>query len=262
MLINMTRTLQSYQLVKPIIKRYLQIEFKQVTTEEIKGLLKYYTSRSSRTLPNPVKIGQLRKEFYYRKKLGGAAVAEKHPDIFTESGPKSRQTLDRQDRVLRKTVPDPAKDPVRALMSNGLTLREEKYAMAYFASADPLQAWVDAGYDTSYTAWQNHAWATREKPRIKARILELLEEVKVKMTWNADKVLEKFDTIYQKSLEEQDFTNATRSMENIAKHLGMFVDRSESRVGNLDGVKTDDLDGDISKLAGMVGLKVVNGGKP
>ena len=87
MLINMTRTLQSYQLVKPIIKRYLQIEFKQVTTEEIKGLLKYYTSRSSRTLPNPVKIGQLRKEFYYRKKLGGATDSGQAGPGSTEDRP-------------------------------------------------------------------------------------------------------------------------------------------------------------------------------
>jgi hypothetical protein len=41
----------------------------------------------------------------------------------------------------------------------------------------------------------------------------------------------------------------------------MFIDRSESRVGNLDSMKSEDIDTDISKLADVVGLKVVNGGK-
>ena len=81
------------------------------------------------------------------------------------------------------------------------------------------------------------------------------------MTWDAEKVLKRFDEIYQKALDEQDFTNATRSMENIAKHLGMYVERSEQRIGSLDGMKTEDIDKDISKLADVVGLKVVNGGK-
>jgi len=41
----------------------------------------------------------------------------------------------------------------------------------------------------------------------------------------------------------------------------MYVERSEQRIGSLDGMKTEDVDKDISKLANVVGLKVVNGGK-
>jgi hypothetical protein len=118
-----------------------------------------------------------------------------------------------------------------------------------------------SGYDISYEGWERHAVTWREIPKIKARIIELIDEAKEKMTWDAEKVLNRFDEIYQKALDEQDFTNATRSMENIAKHLGMYVERSEQRIGSLDGMKTEDIDKDISKLADVVGLKVVNGGK-
>jgi uncharacterized HAD superfamily protein len=88
-----------------------------------------------------------------------------------------------------------------------------------------------------------------------------MEEAKVKMRWDADMVLDRFNEIYKSSMAEQDHTNASRSMEQIAKHLGMFVDRTEQRIGSLDSLKSEDIDTDISKLAGVVGLKVVNGGK-
>jgi phage terminase small subunit len=225
----------------------------------------------------PVTLGLIRKEIYYRERFGGTTVSEKYPEIFTVKGPKSPQAIKKQDKKLlkqydkyleTKDLDGPKfyqngsyKDITRVTLSNGLTMREEKFCLAYIATADPIEAWIKSGYDHSYPNYDVHARMWVRQPKIQERINELMEEAKEKMRWSADKVLDRFDEIYKSSMAEQDHTNASRSMEQIAKHLGMFIDRSESRVGNLDGMKTEDIDTDISKLADVVGLKVVNGGK-
>ena len=84
------------------------------------------------------------------------------------------------------------------------------------------------------------------------------------MAWNADKVLEKVSSVYENAMDENDFTNANRSMETIARHLGMFVDKSEQRVklSNFSDEDSEDkIEKDIANLADVVGLKVVDGGK-
>jgi phage terminase small subunit len=153
------------------------------------------------------------------------------------------------------------RDITRVTLSNGLTMREEKFCLNYIATADPIEAWIKSGYDHSYPKYDIHAREWVRQPKIQERINELMEEAKVKMRWDADMVLDRFNEIYKSSMAEQDHTNASRSMEQIAKHLGMFVDRTEQRIGSLDSLKSEDIDTDISKLAGVVGLKVVNGGK-
>ena len=223
----------------------------------------------------PATLGLIRKEIYYRERFGGTTISEKYPDIFTIKGPKNRATLTKQDNKLltkydnylelkkgpRFNQDGSYKDVTRVTLSNGLTMREEKFCRCYIATADPVEAWIKSGYDHSYPKYDIHAREKIRHPLIEERIKELMDEAKEKMRWDADTVLDRFNEIYKSSMAEQDHTNASRSMEQIAKHLGMFVDRSESRVGSLDGMKSEDLDTDISKLADVVGLKVVNGGK-
>ena len=84
------------------------------------------------------------------------------------------------------------------------------------------------------------------------------------MAWSADHVLQRLDEVYQHSLSNGDYTNANRSVENVAKHLGMFIDRSEQRIkmGALgDSDEREDVQKDIQRLAEMAGLKVIEGGK-
>jgi phage terminase small subunit len=226
----------------------------------------------------PATLGLIRKEIYYREGFGGTTISEKYPDIFTVRGPKNGTELKKQDKKLLKEYdkyletkdlkngPDFYKngsyrDITRVTLSNGLTMREEKFCLNYIATADPIEAWIKSGYDHSYPKYDIHAREWVRQPKIQERINELMEEAKVKMRWDADMVLDRFNEIYKSSMAEQDHTNASRSMEQIAKHLGMFVDRTEQRIGSLDSLKSEDIDTDISKLAGVVGLKVVNGGK-
>jgi phage terminase small subunit len=228
--------------------------------------------------PRLLLLGLIRKEIYYREGFGGTTISEKYPDIFTVRGPKNGTELKKQDKKLLKEYdkyletkdlkngPDFYKngsyrDITRVTLSNGLTMREEKFCLNYIATADPIEAWIKSGYDHSYPKYDIHAREWVRQPKIQERINELMEEAKVKMRWDADMVLDRFNEIYKSSMAEQDHTNASRSMEQIAKHLGMFVDRTEQRIGSLDSLKSEDIDTDISKLAGVVGLKVVNGGK-
>lgn len=286
---------------QPRQSRHLLLQFKGTTLAELKELASIHskaghqmqqTIRDRRITHDPdsgnptgdfsehyapATLGLIRKEIYYRERFGGTTVSEKYPEIFTVKGPKSPQAIKKQDKKLlkqydkyleTKDLDGPKfyqngsyKDITRVTLSNGLTMREEKFCLAYIATADPIEAWIKSGYDHSYPNYDVHARMWVRQPKIQERINELMEEAKEKMRWSADKVLDRFDEIYKSSMAEQDHTNASRSMEQIAKHLGMFIDRSESRVGNLDSMKTEDIDTDISKLANVVGLKVVNGGK-
>ena len=68
--------------------------------------------------------------------------------------------------------------------------------------------------------------------------------------------------VYQNSISEGDHTNANRSLENIGKHLGMFVDVSKIEQNiTTSELLTNDTDKDIERLADVVGLKIVKGGK-
>ena len=81
-----------------------------------------------------------------------------------------------------------------------------------------------------------------------------------KVSWDAQKVMDKVYQTYMRATDAEDYTNANRSMELIAKHLGMFVDKKEIRQ-EISGINVDD-EQDIHKLAEVIGLKVVkNGGK-
>lgn len=272
---------------------HLLLQYKGTTLDELKELAGIHdkaghTVQQARSDPDkntsdfseyyaPATLGLIRKEIYYREGFGGTTISEKYPDIFTKRGPKSRAELKKQDKKLlkkydkyleTKDLNGPEfyrngsyKDITRVTLSNGLTMREEKFCLNYIATADPIEAWIKSGYDHSYPKYDIHARDWVRQPKIQERINELMEEAKVKMRWDADTVLDRFNEIYKSSMAEQDHTNASRSMEQIAKHLGMFIDRTEQRIGSLDGMKSSDIDTDISKLADVVGLRVVNGGK-
>jgi len=63
---------------------------------------------------------------------------------------------------------------------------------------------------------------------------------------------------YLRATDNDDYTNANRSMESIAKHLGMFVDKKE--IKQEFSSMTGSSDDDIQKLADVIGLKVVKSG--
>ena len=148
----------------------------------------------------------------------------------------------------------------------GMSPKQEKFCMEYIATGDSLTAYKAAGYapGRSHSDTRRRASTLLKKPKIEQRIDDLREVALDRMAWSADHVLQRLDEVYQHSLSNGDYTNANRSVENVAKHLGMFVDRSEQRIkmGALgDSDEKEDVQKDIQRLAEMAGLKVIEGGK-
>ena len=148
----------------------------------------------------------------------------------------------------------------------GMSPKQEKFCMEYIATGDSLTAYKAAGYapGRSHSDTRRRASTLLKKPKIEQRITDLREVALDRMAWSADHVLQRLDEVYQHSLSNGDYTNANRSVENVAKHLGMFVDRSEQRIkmGALgDSDEKEDVQKDIQRLAEMAGLKVIEGGK-
>ena len=138
--------------------------------------------------------------------------------------------------------------------------------MEYLATGDTLTAYKAAGYALADTDGENRQRASRvfAQEKIKQRINDLRDEAIDRMAWSADHVLHRLDEVYQHALNNGDYTNANRSIEAVAKHLGMFVDRTESKIkmsSFSNDTDKDAVEKDIAKLAEIAGLKVISGGK-
>jgi phage terminase small subunit len=149
----------------------------------------------------------------------------------------------------------------------GMSPKQEKFCMEYIATGDSLTAYKASGYapGKNHSDTRRRAGTLLKNPKIEQRINDLREVALDRMAWSADHVLQRLDEVYQHALSNGDYTNANRSVENVAKHLGMFVERTEQKIkmGAL-GSGTDeqeDVQKDIERLANIAGLQVIEGGK-
>ncbi len=155
----------------------------------------------------------------------------------------------------------------RSAVIGGLTAKQEKFAMECVATGDMFHSYIAAGYKEGKTMKDTMQRAKNlyySNKKVRRRIENLKEEALRRMSWNSEKVLEKVAAIYDQAMTGEDFTNANRSMETIARHLGMFVDKSEQKIKMSHFAESDNeekIQKDIENLADMVGLKVVEGGK-
>ena len=67
---------------------------------------------------------------------------------------------------------------------------------------------------------------------------------------NIDDIVEKFLTTYNQAMASEDFTNANRALENLGKHLGMFVEKAmiEQKIT----MSAEQLDAEIAKYQGII----------
>ena len=157
----------------------------------------------------------------------------------------------------------------------GLTRKQIKFAEQYIATNDATHALLEAGYapvkkadgDLDRTRTARRAQQYLSNPKLRAYIEILREDVVEKVSWNAQKVLDKMYQTYMRATEAEDYTNANRSLENMGKHLGMFIDKKEIKQNTtfqgVDEAFTPDVDSDIKRLADISGysLSVIKGGK-
>lgn len=140
-----------------------------------------------------------------------------------------------------------------------LTAKETKFVHHYLETGDTKEAYKRAGYVIGGDRW----WYTKskkllEKPRIKKAIEGFMEERKDQTLVDIQTVIDSFMAVYNKAMEKSDFTNACRSMEQLAKYLGMYTGKGENVVMPKDRAE---LKKDILKYATAVGAKVDFGDK-
>ena len=169
-----------------------------------------------------------------------------------------------KDEMLERAEKSPNFKPGNFIA--GMAPKQEKFCMEYIATGDSLTAYKVAGYapGRSHSDTRRRASTLLKKPKIEQRINDLREVALDRMAWSADHVLQRLDEVYQHALSNGDYTNANRSVENVAKHLGMFVDRSEQRIkmGSLgDSDDKEAVQKDIERLADIAGFKVIEGGR-
>ncbi len=82
-------------------------------------------------------------------------------------------------------------------------------------------------------------------------LISLFElEEKAKMRINVEDVVKWFNDIATKAMAAEDFTNANRAMENLAKYLGMFVERKE--ITHKTVHSKEELDARIAELTAVL----------
>jgi hypothetical protein len=111
-----------------------------------------------------------------------------------------------------------------------LTPKQVEFARQYAINgrSNKVGAARAAGYDSGNPVV---LWKLAEKnlaiPHFHDLITAFEIEEKAKMKINIEDVVKWFNDIATQSMASGDFTNANRAMENLAKYLGMFVDKKE-----------------------------------
>ena len=119
----------------------------------------------------------------------------------------------------KRMLEKPEDNNVKVPTFRGLTAMQEKFCMEFAGHGDEVKAYL--------------------------------------ITWTKEKVLERLARVYSEAMQDSDFTNANKSMEHIAKHLGMFVDKVEQTV-KTTGFESGNKKKDVERLVKIAGLKVVS----
>jgi len=172
-------------------------------------------------------------------------------------------------------------------MKNKLTQRQENFCLAYIKIGCATEAYRQS-YSTQgmkdATVWR-HATATMDRPQVVQRIAELREKIAVHASVTQAQVLDELaahafydpahlvlvnspedvaklpakirQCIIGWSWDRQGnfvlkLANKTVALELIGKHLGMFVDRKEIRVGELERLDDTALNVRIAQAAAQV----------
>lgn len=110
------------------------------------------------------------------------------------------------------------------------TAKQIEFARQYAINGrtNKSQAMRLAGYDTGNPDMLiKLANQNLRKPHMDELITAFELEEKARMKINVEDVVQWFNRIATSAMETGDFTNANRAMENLAKYLGMFVERKE-----------------------------------
>lgn len=135
-----------------------------------------------------------------------------------------------------------------------LSAKQAKFVRVYLATGDVYRAYKEAGYYIGKGQfWYMDAKEQLKSPKIERALAGMIEEQKQKMRVDIQDVIDGFLATYNNATAQNDFTNANRSLENLAKYLGMYTGKGENIKKTQD---TDELKKDIERLAHVAGAKV------
>lgn len=109
----------------------------------------------------------------------------------------------------------------------GLTEKESRFVSEYVKDLDAGAAWVRSGYSEKT---KNKVYALLAKPNVEHAIQSQLRERRAKEKLSTALVVKAFLRIAHAAEAEANWGNALRAWENLARYLGMFVERQESNI--------------------------------
>lgn len=128
-----------------------------------------------------------------------------------------------------------------------LTAKQEKFCEEYMIDLNATQAAIRAGY-SEHTA-SEIGYENLSKPQIGERIAEVKAERSARTLVNADYVIRGLLKVHERCMQEEavmafnhdskvmeetgefkfEHSGANKSLELLGKHLGLFVDKSETK---------------------------------
>jgi phage terminase small subunit len=129
-----------------------------------------------------------------------------------------------------------------------LSMKQRLFVEAYFASEyNGSEAVRKAGYSTKYP--NRMAYELLKKPHIK-KAVDLLAAKKVEeVTVSQEYVLRKLVKTVEKAETVDNYTALLRGLEMLAKHLGMFVERTEISGKDGEAIKIQEVENEAADFA-------------
>ena len=144
-------------------------------------------------------------------------------------------------------------DRISKLKVKNLTPKQVEFARQYAKNGrtNKTQAARLAGYDSGNPqVLREMAYKCLAIPHFDELIKAFELEEKARMKLNVEDVVKWFNDIATAAMETGDYTNANRAMENLAKYLGMFIERKE--VTHKTIYSREELDTRISELTSIL----------
>lgn len=198
--------------------------------------------------------------------IGGKGSSTSRNDNTPETLAEERRLLETHDEFMALELPqfmsrpeafnDPSQKLRRAQLSAlpfRLSPMQYKFAYEFIETGDAYGAYLAAGYsvgDKKPYQIRGKAKELLNTPKVAAFVEYIRNKAMDKLVINIDDIVEKFLTTYNQAMASEDFTNANRALENLGKHLGMFVEKAmiEQKIT----MSAEQLDAEIAKYQGII----------
>lgn len=114
------------------------------------------------------------------------------------------------------------------MAAKALNPKQQRFVAEYLKDLNATQAYIRAGYSEKGAA--QGAERLLRNVEVRAAIAEGQAKLAGKLEITAEKVLLDLEEVRKKALGEGQFAPAVRAIELCGKHIGMFIDRTESNV--------------------------------